>query len=193
MSETYTLYHATSIENFLSIVESNELIPQSTSMSDWANINNIDYYFNNNEYKFENHLENYIGYTFFATNQFSSQRYGIRASDKSAFNNLYVILTTQLPEDILLPDTNDTIDARAWEDSAKDVGQVKVLGNVKINSDSEIIIVDRSLHIVINTTIVNWKRDLKKELAKQVKYGYYDIDECYDLWSKLDIPFANKA
>ncbi|MNV74581.1 hypothetical protein D3C71_1678120 [compost metagenome] len=133
-------------------------------------------------------MSNYIGYTFFATDQYSAQQYGTRASDKSSFPNMYVIIKAKLPEEILMPDLNDAPDAKTWQDSDREIGQVSVLGSVITNQMTGLIIIMRDLHQEIKTTLENWKVDLKRELALSVKRGRYDVDDCYELWNRLGIP-----
>lgn len=183
-----TLYHATSIDSFFSIMESGELRPQELQTSDWAKKENIDHYFDGNEEVYNQNMSNYVGYTFFATDQYSAQTYGNRAAGKSSFSNMYVIIKAELSEEVLMPDLNDSPNAKTWKDSAKDVGQVSVLGSVRIDQMTGVIIVMRDIHEVINTTFDNWKVDLKNTLTKSVRQGRLDIDDCYDLLNRLGIP-----
>lgn len=182
------LYHATSMDSFFSILDSGELRPQETQSSDWTKKENIDYYFNGDEELYNKHMSNYTGYTFFGTDQYSVQQYGTRAANKSNFPEMYAIIKAELPEELLMPDLNDMPEAKTWQESSEQIGQVCVLGSVPVSQMTGVIMIHTYLHIEINTTFENWKDDIKKALAKDVKRGYYDADECYELWNRLGIP-----
>lgn len=186
------VYHATSMESFFSIVNSGELRPQETQASDWAKPENVDRYFDGDEELYNRHMSNYVGYTFFATDQSTAQSYGTRAASKSNFSNMYVIIKAELPEEVLMPDLNDMPEATTWQESSNSIGQVSVLGNVTTDQITGIVITLTDIHVVIETTVENWKVDVKKETAKQVRGGYLDDEDCYDLWDKLEIPHRGR-
>ncbi|MNV89373.1 hypothetical protein D3C71_1836590 [compost metagenome] len=106
---------------------------------------------------------------------------------------MYVIIKAELPEELLMPDLNDVPDAKTWEDSDREAAQVCVLGSVSVNQMVGLIIIMRDLHKEIETTFDNWKVDLKRELALSVKRGYYDVDDCYELWDRLGIPNSSNG
>lgn len=185
-----TLYHATSMESLFSIMESGELRPQEIQVSDFANIENIDRFFDGDVEEYNKMMSRYVGYTFFAADQGTAQGYGARAAGKSNINNFYAIIIAELDEEVLMPDLNDAPNATTWEESIQEVSQVSVLGSVSIDKMTGLIIVENTyIHMSLNTTFETWKDDLKKEMAKQVRSGYLDVNACADMWDQLGIPY----
>lgn len=185
-----TLYHATSVDSFLSIASSGEIRPQEVIMSDWSNEEYIDHYFDGDRDAYEEKLKNYQGYTFFASDRYTAQEYGARAANKSSISNMYVILVAELPEEILMPDLNDMPGAETWKESADEIGQVCVLGSVSFDQIVSLIICENTyFHMSIETTLANWKEDVKKETASHVRRGYVRLDRLLDLWDQLGIEY----
>lgn len=171
-ASTVELFHATSMESFESILQSGEIRPQEILNSDWANESYIDRFFNGDKEEYERRMNAYTGYTFFATDQYSSQFYGTRAADKAEFSDIYAILVFDVPEDIVLPDWSDMPEAETWQDSAREYGQVSVLGPVGTDKLKEIILTIRPVHVQFKTTVENWKEDLINRIQ-------YEYDEDY--------------
>lgn len=182
------LYHGTSVESFFSILNSGALYPQETQASDWAKPENIKHYFFGDEEAYHKHMDNYEGFTFFATDYYTAKEYGARAMGKSEFNDIYVVLRADVSEDALMPDLNDSPNSKTWQESENDVGQVSVLGPVTMDYIKGVSFIFKSLHVELDSTIANWQTDVKAALAQEVRRGYLDIDDCYELWDKLGIP-----
>lgn len=185
-----TLYHATSMDSLFAIIESGELRPQEVQASDWTNPENVDKYFDGDMDEYNRQMNNYVGYTFFADNEGTAKGYGSRAAGKSNINNFYAIIIAELDEEILMPDLNDAPSATTWQESARESGQVSVLGSIPISQMTGLIIVENNyIHMSVNTTFETWKTDLKKEMAKRVRTGYLDVNDCADMWDQLGIPY----
>jgi hypothetical protein len=181
------LYHGTNFESFLSIVQSGGIYPQETTASDWSKPENIDRYFDGDKEEYQRMMDNYEGYTFFATEESTAKWYGNRAEGKSNVRGVYIVLKVDVSEDALMPDLNDAPEAKTWQDSEKSVAQVSVLGTVTSDYIVGVTFVFTNIHIEVNTTIANWKNDVKKALSKESRSGYLDISDLIDLWDKLGI------
>lgn len=114
------LYHATSLKNFLRIVEQGALIPQGGSGAGLGRNFNDD---------FDDHTvvkrlrKNFAGYVFLATNLLTALSY-------ENTEDVTIILSIFMKDDNLLPDDNDCPTCKTWQDSANNIGQVKVEGKI---------------------------------------------------------------
>lgn len=110
-----SFYHSTTYENLIKITETGMLLPNEV-MGAGPNTNR----------------SNYEGFTFWATDMTTAFDY-IRLHLEPGPSGLMVIIEAQLPLDSLLPDDDDCPNCTTWEESAKRINQVKVLGPITDN------------------------------------------------------------
>jgi hypothetical protein len=111
-----TLYHTTSLENWLQIKEDGFFIPQG---SKGAGINYKD--------PTKEELTYFQDMVFFSTSMEEAKNYG------SYFKEPYVILECEIPQSKLLPDKSDCEECETWQESMEKTEQVAVKGKVNID------------------------------------------------------------
>lgn len=115
------MLHGTSMSRLSKIFDSNELIPQASfGIGENGGVSEAD-----------KHL--YNGYTFFTDKERIALDYAFYSNllDKDT-EDILPVLVFHLPEEILLPDDNDSAGS-SWCETAERIGQVKVHGSVSLD------------------------------------------------------------
>lgn len=118
-SKKVKMFHATRANNLKEIQETNAIIPQKQQ---GAGLN-----FNDPTIV---ETGNFIGHTFFATTYEKAKEYAKSYLDDGEDA---VILEFSLPESILEPDKSDCYECTTWKESAEEMQQVSVMGEVSLS------------------------------------------------------------
>lgn len=112
----------------------------------------------------QNKLNNYKGFTFFATDIRMAYNYG-----ESQCNGDYpiVVIEFNIDEDKLLPDDTDCLDCKTWQESESQIRQVKCKGSIQPESIEKIHFFNTDTgELVFSSSPENWKQDYEENESK---------------------------
>lgn len=167
-----TLYHGTDTNKLRQITESGMLMPnEATGAGSIA----------------ENDGRNFEGFTFMATTLERGWYYS-RVGNPNNFDNFQIVLELDVPEDSLMPDDDDCPTCKTWQDSARNIEQVKVLGSITDNYFKKVHFNEK---VVFNYS--NWEDELEEYLenldqTKQDSENFHDdLDTDWDNDVELEL------
>lgn len=155
-----TLYHGTNLERLKKITETGMIIPNE-EMGDGPGGADESLY---------------DGYTFFATTLRRAEWYAERAQ---GYENPPVVIEVEVPESALLLDDNDFPHGKTWEDSARMISQVKILGPISSEYIKSVMFYNSALKEIGSAPFHQWESFFEKHKEEILKVNYDDYDE-YD-------------
>lgn len=155
-----TLYHGTNLERLKKITETGMILPNE-EMGDGPGGEDES---------------TYDGYTFFATTLRRAEWYANRVQ---WYENPPVVIEVEVPEDALLPDDNDLPSSKTWEDSAKAISQVKILGPISSEYIKSVRFYNSALKEIGKVPFHQWQSFFEKH-KEEILNVEYDDDEYED-------------
>lgn len=151
-----TLYHGTTIDKLDSISQSGMILPnESTGAGNGSDPTGFD------------------GFTFFATDMWTAKQYAFDWGDRNDYPK--VVIEVNVPESALQADDNDSPDSKTWQDSAEELGQVKILGPITSNYIRKVYFFNSRQEKVAEANFADWKDVFNQNMNKIYDDNVIDI------------------